>query len=471
LSKKYHIPTKTVSSRIKPIGKFMLIRDSECINCGLCLDICVFGVHERNKDDIRRMAEPLNHLCKDCFACVRNCPKNSLKLVINPDYKRLRNGYITPDSVLSLLAQAETGKIPVFGAGYKGVFADIGFDGIWTDMSEIVRPTRDGIHGREYISTNIDLGRKLPDLTNLDFYPDGRLKSNIPPTREVPIPILFSYTGKIQEKKKVITAISVASTLLGTYTKVDFDLFSEQLQPYINHLIFGYSKKLGKNEEMIRNSSIIEFDDLKNIFDTISVVKNINPHILTIIKIDSKKALNEPEILFDLVEKGAEIVHITGVNDTKRNIKEEEVDFIDAISGVHKSLVEKGIRDRITILASGPIILAEHVVKTIILGADGVFIDIPLFIALECLCCDECHADGKCPSDLDNINIRWGAQRVINLMASWHSQMLEVLGAMGMRDVRRLRGEVGRAMFFKDLEKEIFEPIFKRNKLKQKDIK
>ena len=31
-------------------------------------------------------------------------------------------------------------------------------------MSEIVRPTRDGIHGREYISTSVDVGRKLTHL-------------------------------------------------------------------------------------------------------------------------------------------------------------------------------------------------------------------------------------------------------------------------------------------------------------------
>jgi len=35
---------------------------------------------------------------------------------------------------------------------------------MWTDMSEIVRPTRDGIHGREYISTLVDLGRKVKFL-------------------------------------------------------------------------------------------------------------------------------------------------------------------------------------------------------------------------------------------------------------------------------------------------------------------
>jgi len=32
-------------------------------------------------------------------------------------------------------------------------------------------------------------------------------------------------------------------------------------------------------------------------------------------------------------------------------------------------------------------------------------------------------------------------QRIINLMGAWHSQLLEVMGAMGIREARRLRGE------------------------------
>jgi hypothetical protein len=49
---------------------------------------------------------------------------------------------------------------------------------------------------------------------------------------------------------------------------------------------------------------------------------------------------------------------------------------------------------------------------------------------------------------------------VVNLIGAWNNQLLEILGAMGLREVRRLRGEVGRAMFFEDLEKEIFAPLF-----------
>ena len=34
------------------------------------------------------------------------------------------------------------------------------------------------------------------------------------------------------------------------------------------------------------------------------------------------------------------------------------------------------------------------------------------------------------------------------------------MGAMGIRDVRRVRGEAGRAMFFEDLERDTFGAIF-----------
>jgi hypothetical protein len=57
------------------------------------------------------------------------------------------------------------------------------------------------------------------------------------------------------------------------------------------------------------------------------------------------------------------------------------------------------------------------------------------------------------------LNEGWAVQRLKNLMASWRDQLLEILGAMGIREVRRLRGEMGRAMFMKTLEKDAFAEI------------
>jgi glutamate synthase domain-containing protein 2 len=83
-----------------------------------------------------------------------------------------------------------------------------------------------------------------------------------------------------------------------------------------------------------------------------------------------------------------------------------------------------------------------------------------MLLALECRLCSHCQQGDDCPVDVGKINERRGAQRIVNLIGAWNNQLLEVLGAMGLREVRRLRGEVGRAMFFEDLEKEIFAPLF-----------
>ena len=52
-------------------------------------------------------------------------------------------------------------------------------------MSEIVRPTRNGIHGREYINTSVDIGRKLERLS---FGAAPALLSEPPALLELPLP-------------------------------------------------------------------------------------------------------------------------------------------------------------------------------------------------------------------------------------------------------------------------------------------
>ena len=111
--------------------------------------------------------------------------------------------------------------------------------------------------------------------------------------------------------------------------------------------------------------------------------------------------------------------------------------------------------------------MAEHVNKAIICGADGVAIDNPLLIAMECRLCDRCRQGLSCPVMLEEIDSDYGCARITNLMGAWRNQMIEMLGAMGLCEARRLRGEVGRSMWFEDLEKESFGPIFGKRKVKE----
>jgi len=68
----------------------------------------------------------------------------------------------------------------------------------------------------------------------------------------------------------------------------------------------------------------------------------------------------------------------------------------------------------------------------------------------------------KLDEDFDD---NWGCQRIVNLIGAWHAQLIELMGAMGIREVRRLRGEVGRSMWFEDLEEKSFGPVFGERKV------
>ena len=114
-----------------------------------------------------------------------------------PAYLDMGDAYFRPDIIETTWKQSDTGTIPVSGAGYRGRFHGPGFDSIWTDMSEIVRPTRDGIHGREYISTSVDIG---PKPMRLSFSPTGDLLSESFELLEIPIPILLDVPAWTLDK-------------------------------------------------------------------------------------------------------------------------------------------------------------------------------------------------------------------------------------------------------------------------------
>jgi len=127
------------------------------------------------------------------------------------------------------------------------------------------------------------------------------------------------------------------------------------------------------------------------------------------------------------------------------------------VQQVHERLVAAALRDRVTLVVSGGIAAAEHVPKVLACGADAVAVEYALVVALGCaLWADVLH---PCPVEDRETDPGWGEQRIVNLMAAWRDQLLEVLGAMGMREVRRLRGELGR-IIFQSKEEQAFRGLF-----------
>jgi hypothetical protein len=220
---------------------------------------------------------------------------------------------------------------------------------------------------------------------------------------------------------------------------------------------------LNLGDKLLTQVRAMEILDHAAVLEQMEAVKKRHPHLITCIKVPANGKVVDR--VAELTAAGAEIIHIYASEKARGLGEFHELHLKDIIRRCHLQLVEKQFRDTVTLLVSGGIALAEHVAKAIICGADGVIADLPLLLSLECRLCRQCANNGSCPVAIEKLTVKRGAQRLINLMGAWNNQLLEIMGAMGMREVRRLRGEVGRAMFLEDLEREIMAPLFASRKV------
>ncbi len=456
---KYHVGTAQVPNRFPAITKSGVIAWEEgCLKCPRCVKKdCVYKVYEKRNLNDRQMVDSLDTTCKDCFRCVQNCPGKLIQKGLNPSYKALGDSYWTPEIIADLWFQAESGRIPVSGAGYGGPFSGPGFDAMWTDMSEIVRPRRDGIHGREYISTTVDIGRKLMAL---EFDDSGKIVTLPPPLVEIPLPVIFDMLPWSPPADRISVAFLEAAKTLGTFAVVRQSDLTIDKEKYLSNIILFVDGDMAKlSGELLKKLSIVEIPDTDRVMELHHQLKEQNPHLVIFIRI--KIGPETSERVVRLTQEGAEVLHLVA-DERGLEYAENPLFIKERIKQIHLNLVEKGLRDQVTLIGSGGVAMAEHMAKLIICGADALTVDIPLLVAMECRVCRRCKEGIACPVELENVDPAWGAARIKNLVAAWHNQLLEIMGAMGMREARRLRGEMGRAMFFEDLEKEIFTSMGKR---------
>jgi len=118
-----------------------------------------------------------------------------------------------------------------------------------------------------------------------------------------------------------------------------------------------------------------------------------------------------------------------------------------AIASVDAKLRDQGIRNEVSLIASGGIRESADVVKTIILGADAVYIGTAALVALGCRVCGNCYR-GLCPwgiatqrEDLVNrLDPEEGSRQVANLIQAWTHEISELMGAAGINSIESLRG-------------------------------
>ncbi len=397
---------------------------------------CVYGVFSRPVGGLA----PREELCVGCLRCTIQYP-GVVQIFPNPMRQYLGDSFVKPDYVETILYEARTGRVPVRGAGYRGVFGGEGWDGLWTDMSEIVRPTRDGIHGREFISTVVDIGEKPAFLR---FDEQGELAGPLPAVISTQVPFLFDTPLDNDRSTPLVPVFARAARQVETLAMAPIaSIITHSLEgPHVVPLIAAETWNLLEQLSWQPHMIVLEGWDREH-FD---ILRQRFPGCIVCVRVPMDTNVLE------LVQQGVRVFHLTAnyhgyVGDRF---------IMDLILQAHQSLVDAGMREEVTLIGGGGVVLAEHVPKAIICGLDAVTLDVALAVALQAGFHGECVNRKTASFSFPRMDIGWGVKRITNLAVSWRDQLLEILGSMGLREVRRLRGELGRCMFQRDLEREVF---------------
>jgi len=392
---------------------------------------------------------PREYLCVGCLRCTTEHP-DWVQIYPNPKFEQMGDSYFSAEYVDAINYEARSGMIPVKGAGYRGKFGGAGWDSMWTDMSEIVRPTRDGIHGREFISTVVDIGAKPGFLT---FDGQGLPSGETPQIISIPLPILFDVPPVALKSRKLLMILAEAARRTETLAVmpvadiIELGLDGIHIIPLVTREQLGMLRALPFEPGLVEmvGGDGAHYRQIKSWF----------PESLVCLRLPFNDQLQED--LLRYADSGIRVFHLVA----DYHGRGASGDFmLELVRRAHQTFVDVGCRDEVTLLASGGVVAAEHVPKAIACGLDAVALDTALLVALQAQFVGDCVDPGTSQFHLPKkLDLDWGVQRLENMLASWRDQMLEVLGAMGLREVRRLRGEVGRTMFQKDLEKEAFQEI------------
>lgn len=476
--KKFKLPEVVpVSSRFRnPIGKYRLGINSECNACGKCVDICPYGVFviKRGKVYVKN-----HYLCvgDDCpEPCHRACPVNAISITKNPTFDVLGDYRWPADLLVGTWYMAEFGRVPPKGLEYRIGRSGGGFDRLRIAFKKDNRPVPE--------DEDIDIGVEL-----------NRRDDN---AHRVRIKVPFYGGGMSYGSVSISTMLSRmrAAKALGTFCCTGEGGYPDELKPYDDNVITQVATGLfGVREETIQRVKIVEFKyaqgakpglgghllgdkvtpgvarmreavpgyPLFSPFPFHSVysvedhrkhvdwIKAMNPMALVSVKVSTPTDVDM--VAIGSYYAGAHIIHLDGSYGgtgaapeiAKKNIA-MPIEY--AVPKVHQFLVEEGVRDKMTVVASGGVRCPHDFIKIIALGADAVCTGTADMVALECVRCNKCESGRGCARGIATtdpelsklIDVDWGTQRIINMFLAWRAEIIRILKKLGMKSLKELVG-------------------------------
>ena len=422
------------------------------------------ATNEINLDAIHKHRTALNHGLEYWPSLVEGAPP------------ALGDARWTGELILSGWHMARTGQLPTNGLNYRTGRSGGGFDVL--DFKTL--PADQRLTPDTPVDLSMPLNRRhdgLPELVaNLPWYGGG-----------------MSY-GSVSEQ--VMISRARAAREWGTFTCTGEGGYPPGLVPYQDVIITQVATGMfGVREETIQFAPIVEFKyaqgakpglgghllgdkstsevaklresvpwvSLFSPFPFHSVysvedhkkhvdwIKTVNPRALISVKVSTPHDVDM--VAVGSYYAGAHIIHLDGAYGgtgaapeiAKKNIA-MPIEF--AIPRVHKYLVSEGVRDQVTLIASGGVRTADDIAKAIALGADGCVIGTGDLIAIGCTRCSNCERGRGCPFGLTTtdpelqllVHPDWGAQRISNFYNALGLRLSEILRGLGLRRVAELRG-------------------------------
>jgi len=321
-------------------------------------------------------------------------------------------------------------------------------------------------------------------------------RRNVGPKITIPIPIYGAGMSFGSVSLNFMLARAIAARSLKTFTSTGEGGYPPQLMEYKDSVITQVATGMfGVREETIQAARIVEFKyaqgakpglgghlladkvtsevasmreslpftSLYSPFPFHSVysvedhkkhvdwIRAVNPHCLVSVKVSTP--VDVDMVAIGSYYANANILHIDGgyggtgaaPEIAKKNIA-MPIEY--AIPKVHRYLAAEGVRDEVTVMASGGVRTAYDVAKAIALGADGCVIGTAEAVAVGCTHCGNCERGRGCQVGITTtdpeltllIDPEWGAQRIINLYTSWAEQWKTILAGLGLRSIKELRG-------------------------------
>jgi glutamate synthase domain-containing protein 2 len=420
------------------------------------------------------------------------CPRDAIDLQERPvDYRS--HPLWTPEAREDIINQARSGKIILAGMGNAKPYPVI-FDRLVLDACQVTNPSIDPL--REPMELRTYIGKK-PSRLDITKKPDGGIELNteLTPNLKLETPIMIGHMSYGAISLNAHISLARAVSKVGTYMGTGEGGLHEQLYPYQDNTIVQVaSGRFGVDIDYLKRGAAIEIKigqgakpgigghlpgekvcmdvsctrmipegsdaispaphhDIYSIEDLAQLVRSLkeatNWEKPVFVKIAAVH--NVAAIAAGIARSSADAVVIDGFKGGTGAAPKVFRDNVGipieaAIASVDQKLQDQGIRNKVSVIASGGIRNSADVAKSIALGADAVYIGTAALVAMGCRVCGNCYR-GLCPWGIatqkpelvSRLDPDIESEHVANLIHAWTLELSELMGAAGINSIESLR--------------------------------